>query len=148
MRPTLLLSIVLMSIPLAAAVPEANYDEAKVGVFELPDPLKMTNGQTVKTKADWNSKRRPEILELFKKEMYGRSPGRPDGLKFDVKSTKTDALDGLATRKEILVHVPSKPEWPGMTVLLYIPNKAPKPVPAFAGLSFGGNHAVTTESDV
>src|ERR1044071_2152832 len=103
MRPIVLLSILLMSISLEAAVPDANYDESKVGNFELPDPLKMSNGQTVKTTGDWNNKRRPEILELFKKEMYGRSPGRPDGLKFEVKSTKTNALDGLATRREILV---------------------------------------------
>jgi hypothetical protein len=137
-----------MSTSLEAAVPEANYDEAKVGAFELPNPLKSLDGKTIKTTADWNRIRRPEILELFKKEMYGRSPGRPDGLQFDVKSTKTDALDGLATRKEILVHVPSRPQWPGMMVLVYIPNKAPKPTPAFTGLSFGGSHAVTTEPDI
>jgi hypothetical protein len=137
-----------MSISIEAAVPEANYDESKVGTFQLPDPLKTTDGQPVRTSVDWNNKRRPEILELFKKEMYGHSPGRPDGLRFEVKSTKTDALDGLATRKEILVHVPSKPQWPGMMVLIYIPNKSPKPAPAFAGLSFGGNFAVTTEPDV
>jgi hypothetical protein len=148
MRPILLLSILLMSISLQAAVPEANYDEAKVGDYELPELFKMQDGRIAGTTEDWIRRRRPEILELFKKEMYGRSPGRPDDLKFEVKSTKTNALDGLATRKEILVHVPSKPKWPGMMVLLYIPNKAPKPVPAFIGLSFGGNHAVTTEPDV
>ena len=150
MRSTLLLSIslLLMSISVEAAAPEANYDEAKVGTFELPDPLKFPDGKAVKTTQEWIGKRRPQILESFKKEMYGRSPGRPEGLKFEVKSTKADALDGLATRKEILVQVPSKPQWPGMMVLVYIPNKAPKPAAAFCGLSFGGNHAVTTEPDV
>src|SRR2546423_7572126 len=148
MRATLLLSLLLMSISVDAAVPEANYDEARVGTFELPDPFHTLDGKTVSTTEDWNRKRRPEILELFRKEMYGRSPGRPDGLKFEVKSTKTNALDGLATRKEILVRVPSKPQWPGMMVLVYVPNKSPKPAPAFTGLSFGGNHAITTESDV
>jgi hypothetical protein len=137
-----------MSISVETAAAEANYDEAKVGAFELPDPLKFPDGKAVKTMQEWIGKRRPQILESFKKEMYGRSPGRPEGLKFEVKSTKADALNGLATRKEILVHVPSKPQWPGMMVLVYIPNKAPKPAPAFCGLSFGGNHAVTTEPDV
>jgi len=132
----------------AAAVAEANYDETKVGTFYLPEPLTMVDGTKVATKSDWIKKRRPEILELFRKEMFGRSPGRPEDLHFEIKSTKTNALDGLATRQEILVHVPAKPEWHGMMVLLYIPNKAPKPVPAFVGLSFGGNHAVTTEPDV
>lgn len=131
-----------------AAVPEANYDEAKAGTFQLPDPLTMTGGGKVATAEDWKMKRRAEVLELFQKNMFGRGPGRPEGLKFEVKSTKTDALDGLATRKEILVSVPARPEWKGMMVLLYVPNKLAKPAPAFVGLSFGGNHAVTTEPDV
>src|SRR5688572_2320783 len=150
MRATLFLSIALMSSSLdsiEAAVAEANYDESKVGTFYLPDALTTADGKAVGTTENWKNQRRPEILELFRKEMYGRSPGRPSGLKFDVKSTKTNALDGLATRKEIHIHVPGK-QWRGMNVLLYIPNKAAKPAPAFAGLSFGGNHAVTTEPDI
>jgi hypothetical protein len=152
MRVTFFLSLLLMSTALESSIEsapfEANYDEAKVGAFELPTPFKSLDDRSIGTTEDWNRIRRPEILELFKKEMYGRSPGRPDGLKFEVKSTKTNALDGLATRREILVRVASKPQWPGMMVLLYTPNKAPKPAPAFVGLSFGGNHAATTEPDV
>src|SRR5688500_2695783 len=114
------LSVCLVkSVCVAAA--EANYDESKVGMFYLPEPLTMVDGTKVATAEDWKNKRRPEVLELFKKHMFGRSPGRPEDLKFEVKSTKTNALDGLATRKEILVHVPSKPRWPGMMVLLYTP---------------------------
>src|SRR3954471_19346812 len=152
MRAKFFLSLMLMSTALApsneAAPFEANYDEAKVGTFELPELFKSQDGRSIGTTEDWIRIRRPEILELFKKEMYGRSPGRPDGLKFEVKSTKTNALDGLATRKEILIRVPSKPQWPGMMVLVYTPNKAAKPAPAFTGLSFGGNYAVTTEPDL
>jgi hypothetical protein len=147
MRKTILFLLAfLMTADAAEFV--ANYDETKVGEFQLPDPLTLANGAKVTTAQDWQNKRRPEILELYRKYMFGRSPGRPDDLKFDVKSTKADALDGLATRQEILIHSPSHPQWPGINVLLYIPNKAPKPVPAFAGLSFGGNHAVTTEPDI
>src|SRR5690349_13698972 len=86
----------------------ANYDEEKVGTYYLPDPLTMVDGARVKTADDWKTKRRPEILELYRKHMFGRSPGRPEGLKFEVKSTKADALDGLATRKEILIRAGSK----------------------------------------
>jgi hypothetical protein len=136
-------------IPFMCAAPfVANYDEEKVGTFYLPEPLTMVDGTLVKTAEDWKTKRRPEILELYRKHMFGRSPGRPEDLKFEVKSTKADALDGLATRKEILIRADSKPEWKGIMVLVYTPNKSPKPAPAFAGLSFGGNHAVTTETDV
>jgi hypothetical protein len=130
-----------------AAVAEANYDESKVGHFYLPDALTTLDGKGIGTTEDWKSVRRPEILELFRKEMYGRSPGRPANLTFDLKSTKTNALDGLATRRTYHVHVPGK-NWAGMDVLVYIPNKAARPAPAFTGLSFGGNYAVTTEADI
>src|SRR5688572_8532371 len=146
MRVTFFLSLFLMSTAIdpissaEAAVAEANYDESKVGHFYLPDALTTLDGKGIGTTEDWKNVRRPEILELFRKEMYGRSPGRPTGLTFDLKSTKTNALDGLATRKIYHVHVPGK-NWRGIDVLLYIPNKAAKPAPAFTGLSFGGNYA-------
>jgi hypothetical protein len=57
-------------------------------------------------------------------------------------------LNGLATRKEITIWFTGRKDGPSMDLLLYIPNAAKKPVPAFLGLSFNGNHAVTTESDV
>ena len=146
---TLFILLYAACIPFMDAAPfVANYDEEKVGTFYLPDSLTMEDGSRVKTADDWKTKRRPEILELYRKHMFGRSPGRPKDLKFEVKSTKADSLDGLATRKEILITVASKPDWKGIMVLLYIPNKGQKPAPAFAGLSFGGNHAVTTEPDV
>src|SRR5687767_10943046 len=112
MRVTLFLSLFLMSTAIDSiaaegpAVAEANYDENKVGTFYLPDALTTVDGKGVGTTEDWKNVRRPEILELFRKEMYGRSPGRPMDLKFDLKATKTNALDGLATRKIYHVHVP------------------------------------------
>jgi len=33
----------------------------------------------------WIQRRRPEILELFERNMYGRSPGRPEGLRFECR---------------------------------------------------------------
>jgi hypothetical protein len=148
MQRQIFLALMLTSTFVCGADFKANEDESKVGTYTLPDPLILANGARVTTPEDWKTKRRPEILEMFRKEVFGRSPGRPDGLKFEVKATKTNALDGLATRKEILVHVPDKPQWPGMMVMLYIPNKSRGPAPAFAGLSFGGNYAVSTEPDV
>src|SRR5687767_13802365 len=122
MQTTLVITFFSLSLLMISGAPfEANYDEAKVGTFYLPEPLTMVDGSKIATAEDWRTKRRPEILRLFQKEVFGRSPGRPEGLTFEVKSTKTNALDGLATRKEILVRVPSKPEWPGMMVLLYVP---------------------------
>ena len=41
---------------------------------ELPNPLEYFDGSPIKTKEDWNNRRRPEILSLFKENIYGTVP--------------------------------------------------------------------------
>jgi hypothetical protein len=82
---------------------EANYDESKVPAYTLPDPLILTNGETVTKTKTWTSQRRKEILELFREHVYGRSPGKPKGMRFEVTSVDRSALNGTATRKEVTV---------------------------------------------
>ena len=52
----------------------ANYDESKVKAFTLPDPLVCKDGTKVTTPEQWWTKRRPEIVEDFDREVYGRVP--------------------------------------------------------------------------
>ena len=53
----------------------ANYDESKANPFpDLPDPLLLKSGEKVTTAAQWWEQRRPEIVEDFDREMYGRVP--------------------------------------------------------------------------
>src|SRR5438477_1526330 len=53
----------------------ANYDESKANPFpNLPDVLTLNNGTKVTTTAVWWNKRRPEIVEDFEREVYGRVP--------------------------------------------------------------------------
>ncbi len=52
----------------------ANYDEAKIPDFKLPDPLVTEAGKPVTDAATWNSVRRRELLELFKSQVYGHGP--------------------------------------------------------------------------
>jgi len=142
MKPTLLL-LPFLVLSLAHAQtprPGVNYDEAKVGSHPLPG-LKLTTAE------DWTSKRRPEILQLFEDHVYGQTPTGIGTTKFEVTATKTDALGGLATRKLIHISLPDRPAWPGMDVMLYLPNGV-KAAPCFVGLSFGGNQAVSPEPDV
>src|SRR5438270_12699477 len=51
-----------------------NYDEAKVNHYPLPDPLLLNNGRRVTTPAMWWDKRRPELIEMFDEDVYGRVP--------------------------------------------------------------------------
>src|SRR6267143_3863663 len=66
-----------------AGIP-VNYDEALVGTYTLPDPLTLANGKPVRDAKTWIEKRRPEIVHLFEENQYGRSPGRPKAMTFDV----------------------------------------------------------------
>src|SRR5688572_10301609 len=67
------------------APPEANYDEANVPPYTLPDPLTDNNGQPVTSPDDWQKRRRPELLDLFGEHVYGRSP-TPPKMEFEVTS--------------------------------------------------------------
>jgi hypothetical protein len=78
------------------------YREADVPKYELPDPLLCADGTRVTTREQWEAKRRPEILELFRKHVYGRSPGAGE-VSFEVLETDAKAVDGKATRKRVRI---------------------------------------------
>ena len=66
--------VFLMSpLPLTTAG-EFNEDEAKVPAYSLPDPLTGADGTPIKDAAAWRSQRRPELMQLFEQEVYGRTP--------------------------------------------------------------------------
>ncbi len=53
----------------------ANYDEAKANPYpNLPDPLTMNDGRKVTSAKMWWEQRRPELVEMFSKYVYGRVP--------------------------------------------------------------------------
>jgi hypothetical protein len=129
--------------PSVAAGPKAViYDEAKVPAYTLPDPLVMADGTRVTDAEAWKAKRRPEILRLFETQVYGKAPGKPVGLSFRLLEQDKNALSGLATRRQVRVLFSADRQSPKMDLLIYLPNRATKPVPAFLGLNFHGNQAI------
>src|SRR6201996_4274162 len=53
----------------------ANYDESKANPFpDVPDPLVMNDGTKVTTAAMWNEQRRPQLVEMLSKYVYGFVP--------------------------------------------------------------------------
>jgi len=143
MLPALLFSLALFITNPADAQPSKyNYDESKVPQYTLPDPLTFDSGQRVTSSEQWNQKRRGEILRLFEKHVYGKSPGAPKEMTYKVASIDPIALHGKATRKEITVLFSGTEDGPQMSILIYQPNGTSKPSPTFLGLNFAGNHAV------
>jgi len=120
----------------------ANYDEAKVPAYTLPDPLRLKNGKPVEDVKTWEKKQRPQIFELFAEEVYGRSPKKTTQLAFEITSWDRQALEGKATRKEITIYLTGKTNGPSLDLLLYLPNQALQPVPVFLGLNYYGNQSI------
>ena len=109
--------IMLSAMPASAT----NYDEAKVGNYTLPDPLVCNDGARVTDTAMWFAKRRPEILESYRAEIFGRSPEAGTNVAFNVWETATNALGGTATRKQIEINFSGTPAGPFAHLLLYTP---------------------------
>ena len=118
-----------------AGIP-VNYDESKVGSYTLPDPLVFADGKPVRDAQTWTGKRRPEIVRLFEENEYGRAPGRPAGMTFEISEKGTPALDGKAIRRQVIVHFSADQK---MDLLIYLPARATKPVPFLLHLSFAAN---------
>lgn len=130
-----------------AGIP-VNYDEAKVGSYTLPEPLVLASGQPVRDARTWTGKRRPEIVRLFEENEYGRSPGRPAGMNFDVFDKGTPAFDGKAIRKQVTVYFSADKNGPKMDLLIYLPAGVSKPVPLFLEISFTANSSVVDDPGV
>ena len=137
----ILLTCLCFCFLVSAYSQEPNYDESKVPTYTLPDPLVLSSGQTVTKAKTWNSQRRQEILDLFREHVYGKSPGKPEGMRFEVRSVDRQALEGKATRKEIRVLFAGNSDGPWMDILIYLPNSQKKPA-IFLGLNFYGNHTI------
>ena len=99
--------------------------------------------------ATWRAKRRPELLEIFTREIYGRTPaGRLAAMSFEVTAVDHATLGGKATRKEVTLWFTGKTDGPRMHLLIYLPNGAVTPPPVFLGLNFYGNHTVNADPGI
>ena len=106
-----------------------NYDEARVGAYELPDPLASANGR-VRKPAEWTP-RRAAILELFREHVYGRSPGKPDRLTFEALESNDRAMDGKATLERVAVMSTHGGRKHRFEVTLFLPRERRARVPVF-----------------
>jgi (4-O-methyl)-D-glucuronate---lignin esterase len=100
--------------------------------LDLPDPLTMRDGTKVTSAEMWKTQRRPELLELFRQNVYGRAPiGRPENLKFEVTEVDPQAMEGKATRRQVKISYARAGGDGAIHLVLFIPNIAVKPAPCF-----------------
>ena len=88
-----------------------NYDESLANPYpDLPDPLTLHNGQKVTTPEMWWNLRRPEIVEDYEREFYGRVPQVTPAVTWEVTSTTNRFVTNSGTvfslvEKQLLGHV-------------------------------------------
>jgi len=117
----------------------ANVDESKVPPYSLPDPVVLNNGKKVTTAEMWWKQRRPEIVEDFDREVYGRMPAKTPSIRWEVLSTANENSGEVAVvTKKLVGHVDNS-SYPPIAVdiqlTLTVPANAVAPVPVI--MEFG-----------
>ena len=118
----------------------ANYDQAKANPYpKLPEILETKEGKKVTTPAQWWEERRPEIVELLEREVYGRIPENVPRVRWEVRETREiKAGDRPAIRRHIVGVVDSSacPQIEvNISMSLTLPKETDGPVPVL--MSFG-----------
>lgn len=119
--------------PLATAIVIASVGVADAATdLNLPDPLRTEDGNPVSTPETWQNTRRPEILELFRENIYGRMPVRqPEDLQFKITSIDKNTMSGRATRKLVDINYGGPHGNGTLHLIIFIPRQSPKPAPGF-----------------
>ncbi|SFC79977.1 glucuronyl esterase domain-containing protein [Spirosoma endophyticum] len=119
----------------------ANVDEAQATPYtSLPDPLTLKNGRKVTTARQWWNERRPEIVEDFDREMYGRVPKNVPKVTWKVISeTKEMNGDFPVITKNLVGHVDNS-AYPSIDVAIELtlstPANATSAVPVMMSYGF------------
>jgi hypothetical protein len=112
----------------------ANYDEALANPCpQLPDVLSLNNGKKITTADQWWKQRRPELVEEFEREVYGRIPNNVPKVTWTVKIADREVVNRIPViAKEIIGHVDNS-DYPLINVdikmVLVLPANVKGPVP-------------------
>jgi len=115
-----------------------NYDEAKVRPYTLPDVFTLASGEKVTTPAVWEQRRRGELLDLFRRHVYGFAPPKPETLTFRVVQSDPKAMGGKATLKRVAISFQLQGEPFTFHLTLFVPNQRQAKAPVFLLLNHRG----------
>jgi hypothetical protein len=119
-----------------------NTDESKANPYPtLPDPLTLKDGTKVTTADMWWNRRRPEIVEDFDREVYGRVPASVPNVTWETTKQKIETNGGIQViTKSLAGHVDNS-SCPQIKVDIQLslttPADAPGPVPVILEFGFG-----------
>ncbi len=114
---------------------QANYDPSKANPYpDLPEALTLRNGKKAKNEPAWWKQRRPEIVEDFEREVFGRVPKNTPKVTWSVAETSNELVSGVpAVTRKLIGHVDNS-AYPAinvdirMTLVTPATDKGPVPV--------------------
>jgi hypothetical protein len=112
----------------------ANYDESRANPYPvIPDPLTLNDGQKVTTEKIWREQRRPELLEMYSKYVYGRVPGIVPRVTWTVVAVDHERLGFTPVIAKDLIGTVDNSADPAISVRIHMtlvtPASAKGPVP-------------------
>jgi hypothetical protein len=126
-----------------AKAPNAvNYDESKANPWpNLPNPLILNNGKPVTTPEMWTAQRRPELFEIFDREILGRVPANVPSVQWQLISADSVSGEGVlpSVTKHLNGHVDNS-AYPAISVDIHMdltmPGNATGRVPVVVEFTF------------
>jgi len=112
----------------------ANYDEDKANPYpNVPDPLTLNDGAKVTTPEMWWTKRRPELVEMFSKYVYGRVPENTPKVTWTVTAVDHEMIGFTPVLAKDLIGVVDNSSYPAISVKIHMtlvtPANIKTPVP-------------------
>ncbi len=112
----------------------ANYDESLANPCpQLPDALTLKSGKKVTDADTWWKQRRPELVEEFEREVYGRLPKKIPKVTWAVKVTDREFVNRVPVIVKMLSGHVDNSEYPLINVdinmMLVVPTNVKGPVP-------------------
>jgi hypothetical protein len=121
----------------------ANYDESQANPFpNIPDPLVMNDGRKVTTTSIWWDQRRPELVEMFSKYIYGRVPSDVPKVAWTVTTVDHERIGFTPVIAKDLIGEVDNSASPAIKVRIHMtlvtPERAKGPVPVLMMFSHAG----------
>ncbi|ALI97699.1 glucuronyl esterase domain-containing protein [Rufibacter tibetensis] len=112
----------------------ANYDEAKANPYpNLQEVLTLKNRKKVTTPAQWWNQRRPEIVEEFEREVFGRIPKNVPKVTWKTMISEREMVGWIPVNAKQLVGQVDNSQYPALEVNINMtvvtPANAKGPVP-------------------
>lgn len=121
----------------------ANYDESKANPYpNVPDPLTMNDGQKVTTPEIWRKDRRPQLVGMYSKFVYGFVPDSVPGVHWTVTAVDHELIGFTPVIAKDLIGEVDNSSCPAIPVKIHMtvvtPANAKGPVPVLMEFTRAG----------